>query len=211
MNKLKKQSSRALLCLLFFMSFNAYGFVGCPFKQINLFDEMFYKTANLIEVVEATKDKEKLMDAKIKYGFIGLNVGNATIYLNTSEGKIVDLNVDANINVVGLVKERIQQRITLYQIKRGRPLKFQMQGSERGVLIVQPGNDMNEYGGSATLKIWNGSKYSNVDIVIRKVNDKFRFFKVAGNKEKKITGLSVTMGGTNISRMFVSKYKIQTE
>lgn len=211
MKNLKNQTTIALLCLLFLMSFNAWAKVECYTFQEDPFSEILFKTASLRKVVEAAKTKENLMNAKIKYGFIGLGVGNAAIYLNTSEGKIVDLNVDANVNVVGLVKDRIQQRITLSQIKRGQPLKFQMQGSDRGVLIVQPGSDMNEYGGSATLKIWDGSKYSNVNILIKKVDGKFKVFKVSGNNKRQVTGLSVTMGGTNISRMYVSKYKIQTK
>ncbi len=200
----------ALFSALNLLVLPAFAELDCVRGQVNLFQQIDFQTLGLRKVVQAAKKKESLMKADIKYGFIGLNVGKATIYLNTSEGKIVDLNVDADINVVGLVKEKIEQRISLYQIKRGDPLKFQMAGSERGVLIVQPGADMNEYGGSATLKIWNGSKYSLEKIMIKKVNGKFQVNKVTSRGEKKITGLSVTMGGTSIPRMSVSKYKIKT-
>ncbi|MFT6071385.1 MAG: hypothetical protein ACJAT2_000567 [Bacteriovoracaceae bacterium] len=211
MKNLFKSRFIALFCVLNFISLSSFAGLICFKEQANLFEEISFQTASLRKVVEAAKEKENLMKADIKYGFIGLNVGKATIYLNTSEGKIVDLNVDADVNVVGLVKEKIQQKITLGQIKRGDPLKFQMAGSNRGVLIVQPGKDMNENGGSAVLKIWDGSKYSLEKIMITRVNGRFQVNKVSGRSEKKITGLSVTMGGTNVSKMYVSKYKIKTK
>lgn len=209
MKNLKK--SLLLVSLLSLISLTANASLICTASVANLSKVIEKQTAGLRKVVEASKKKEVLMNAKIKYGFVGLNVGNATIYLTTSEGKIVDLNVDAKVNVIGLVKEDIKQKITLSQIKAGSALKFQMAGSNRGVLIVQPEAGMNEYGGNATLKIWDGKKYSLVKIKVRKVNGKFQVDKVIGKSSKKITGLSVTMGGTSVSSMSVSKYKIKTE
>lgn len=204
---------KRLICLIFVVIITptALAETDCLQGQANLFWQVGQSTKYLREAVEASKVKENLMNANIKYGFVGLKVGTAKIYLTTSEGKIVDLNVDADVNVAGLVKEKISQRVTLSQIKRGEPLKFQMAGSNRGVLIVQPGPGMDENGGSATLKIWNGKKYTIEKIEIKKVNGRFKVFLEKNRKKKEVSGLSVTMGGMSVPKMYVSKYKISTK
>lgn len=177
--------------------------------EINPYELIMASTEDLRLIVEQNKKREDLMSAKITYGGLGLGVGKADIFLTTKEGKIVDLNIVADVGILGF-KDVIRQKITLDQILLGEPLVFAMNGASSGVLYVQPSADMNEDGGSATLSIWNGKEFKNEVITIKK--DKGRFIAVKGNhkSKKKINNLKINMGGLSLPNMYVRNYQIKT-
>ncbi|MBK25290.1 MAG: hypothetical protein CME70_14945 [Halobacteriovorax sp.] len=169
---------------------------------------MVASTEDLRSVVTAFKTKQELMKADITYGGLGLGVGTADIYFNTKDGKIVDLNIVADVGILGF-KERIHPMITLDQILAGEPLVFRMNGSNRGVLIVQPLEDMTAQGGSALLNIWNGKSYTQELISIKKINGEFKAYSIKDKKAKKIKRIKINMGGMSIPSMYVRGYKIK--
>jgi len=174
----------------------------------NPYEFMVASTEDLRAVVTAFKTKQELMKADITYGGLGLGVGTANIYFNTKDGKIVDLNIVADVGILGF-KDRIHPMITLDQILAGEPLVFRMNGSNRGVLIVQPLEDMTAEGGSALLNIWNGKSYIQELISIKKVNGEFKAYSIKDKKAKKIKRIKINMGGMSIPSMYVRGYKIK--
>lgn len=208
------------IAILFLISIlqSSYAFVprlnpfsDCIFtKDKNPYEILVADTRDLREIVDFTKKKEQLMQADITYGGLGLRVGTADIYLNTSDGKIVDLNIVADVGVLGF-NERIHPRVTIDQMLAGQPLEFRMNGSDRGVLIVQPLGDMTEHGGTAMLNVWNGKDYDQEVVSIRKENGKFVAARGEVTSGKKIDHLKIRMGGYSIPNMYVKNYNIKTK
>ncbi len=175
---------------------------GSPLEQLN------QATAGIEQAIEANKRRVDLMKTNITWGFLGLDVGKADVYLMEKEGKIVDLNVYAKVGVLGINSE-IKQKVTLDQLMAGEPLKFNMEGSNRAVLIIEPEADFDAEGGWATLKIWDGSSYKTEKIAIFKQNGKWKSFKGTVHPSKVIKGLDIHMSGMSIPAMHVKKYKIK--
>lgn len=176
---------------------------GSPLSQIR------EATAGIDAAIEANKKRVDLLKSKITYSALGIGVGNADIYLTEKDGKIVDLNVYAKVGVLG-INETIKQKVTIDQLKAGYPLKFEMAGGERPVLIIEPEADFDEEGGWATLKIWDGSRYRTEKIAMFKDTGKFKAYQNSVAPKNQITGLDVNMNGMSISSMYVRKYKLKT-
>lgn len=209
MKKLKKNHLiLGLILVLQLLSPMAFG--DCLQNNfIDPLEEITQATSDLVEVVEANKKREDLMQANITYSFADIGVGKADIFLTTKDGKIVDLNVYAKVGVLGINQE-IKQKVTIDQLMDGEPLSFEMEGGDRGVLVVQPEADLDENGGWATLKIWDGDRYLTEKIAIVKENGKFKIYKDTVKPKNQVTGLKVNMGGMSIPSMYVRKYKIKT-
>jgi hypothetical protein len=176
---------------------------GSPLAQLR------EATDGIEAVIESNKKRVDLLKSKITYSALGIGVGKADIYLTEKDGKIVDLNVYAKVGVLG-INETIKQKVTIDQLKAGQPLKFEMAGGRRPVLIIQPEADFDEEGGWATLKIWDGSRYRTEKIAMFKNGGKFKAYKHSVAAKNQITGLDVNMNGMSISSMHVRKYKIKT-
>ena len=166
--------------------------------------------SDLIEVAEANKKKQDLVQAKIKYGALGIGVGKADIFLTTKDGKIVDLNVYAKVGILG-INSIIKQKVTINQLKAGQPLEFRMEGGDQSVLVIQPDADFTEKGGWASLKVWDGSNYSINRIAITQGESgstDYQAYHENLSTSDKIDGLSISMRGGNIANMYVGQYSI---
>jgi hypothetical protein len=175
---------------------------GSPLTQL------YESTYAIEQAIESNKRRVDLMKTKITWGFLGVDVGKADVYLTEKDGKIVDLNVYAKVGVLGINSE-IKQKVTLDQLEAGQPLKFNMEGSNRAVLVIEPEADFDAEGGWATMKIWNGQAYMTEKIAIFKDNGKWKAYKGTIQPAKVIKGLDIHMSGMSIPSMHVKKYKIK--
>tara|TARA_R110000868_G_scaffold378945_1_gene644592 strand:+ start:3845 stop:4474 length:630 start_codon:yes stop_codon:yes gene_type:complete len=164
----------------------------------------------LNQVSEANKVRVDLIEAKISYGMLGIGAGRAKIYLTVSEGKLVDLNIDAKVGVLGINSD-INQKITIDKLKRGQPLEFFMDGAAQPTLRVRPAPGFSEIGGVATIEIWNGSSYDKETINISKnIGSQYKIYHGNVARTNEVTGLSINMRGMSVSSMYVGGYKIET-
>jgi hypothetical protein len=166
---------------------------------------------DLIEVSEANKKKQDIIKAKITYGFFGVGVGDADIFLTTKDGKIVDLNVSAKVGILG-INSYIKQKVRIDQLIAGQPLEFKMEGGNQAVLIIQPDADFSENGGWASLKVWDGTRYSINRIAITQGKSGSTDYQAYHNNispSDRVKGLSILMRGSNIPKMYVEKFTIE--
>ena len=198
----------ALLMGVFLFSSNAYSFCRVV-QQLNPLEEITHSTQNLVNVVEYNKKRVDLMESNITYGIARLGVGKAQIYITTKNDQIVDLNVFAEVGVLGM-NSIIQQRITLDQLINGQALSFKMEGGDRGILTIVADPGMTDQGGWATLKVWNGKRYLVEKINISKRNGKFRVYKNTIKQSNEIIGLDIQMRGMSIPKMYVNNFKVKT-
>tara|TARA_R110000868_G_scaffold379542_2_gene645423 strand:+ start:14058 stop:14690 length:633 start_codon:yes stop_codon:yes gene_type:complete len=165
----------------------------------------------LNQVSERNKVRVDLVESKISYGMLGISAGRAKIYLTVSDGKLVDLNIDAKVGVLGINTE-LSQKITIDKLMRGQPLEFFMDGAPQATLRVRAGANFSETGGIATIEIWNGRSYDIETVHVSKnLGNQYKIYQgtqVARSNE--ITGLSINMRGMSVSSMYVGGYKIQT-
>jgi hypothetical protein len=184
---------------------------NCLDNPTNLEQEVVESVSDLMEVVEANKIRQDLMTAKIQYGILAIGVGDADIFLTTKGGKIVDLNVYAEVGILG-INSVIQQKVTINQLKAGTALKFEMAGGNKPVLIIEPEADFDEKGGWAQLKIWDGSSYKVERIAISQGGNEQGDYKGFHNNissNDQIKGLKVHMRGASIPKMYVKGFEIQ--
>ncbi|MBT7610382.1 MAG: hypothetical protein HN576_11545 [Bacteriovoracaceae bacterium] len=208
-----KTTFTTLLVLLFSIWNSATAFENnCLGDPINLEQEVNQSVKDLVAVVEANKVRQDLLKAKIQYGILAIGIGVADIFLTTKDGKIVDLNVHAKVGLLG-INSVINKKVTISQLKAGQPLKFQMQGGNRAVLIIEPEADFNEKGGWARLKIWNGSSYTIERIAITQGNNnprsKYKSFHNNISNSNEIKGLKIQMHGSSISKMYVKSFTLE--
>ncbi|MBH47894.1 MAG: hypothetical protein CME71_06950 [Halobacteriovorax sp.] len=164
----------------------------------------------LNQVSEANKVRVDLIEAKISYGMLGIGAGRAKIYLTVSDGKLVDLNIDARVGVLGINSD-ISQKVTIDRLKRGQPLEFFMDGAAQPTLRVRPGQGFNEAGGVATVEIWNGRSYDKETINISKnLGNQYKIYHGNVARTNEVTGLSINVRGMSVSSMYVGGYKIET-
>lgn len=185
--------------------------VVCTTSNLSILSqESANNISQLNQISEANKVRVDLAEARISYGMFGISAGRAKIYLTISEGKLVDLNIDARVGMLG-INEDIKQKITIDQLKRGQPLEFSMDGADRPTLRIRPSAGFSETGGSATLEIWNGSKYEKETINISKsLGGQYKVYQGNVARTNEVTGLSINMRGMSISGMYIGNYKIET-
>ena len=165
---------------------------------------------SLNQVSEANKVRVDLIEAKISYGMLGISAGKAKIYLTISEGKLVDLNIDARVGVLGINSD-INQKVTIDRLKRGQPLEFFMDGADQPTLRVRPSPGFSETGGTATIEIWNGRSFDKETINISKtIGNQYKIYHGDVARTNEVTGLSINVRGMSVSSMYVGGYKIQT-
>lgn len=205
-------ASVVLLLIFAAQSIRAEDCVGvCSNADLQILDRQ--ATANieaLNQVSERNKVRVDLAEAKITYSFLGVGAGSAKIYLNISEGKIVDLNIDARVGMLGF-NEDIKQKITIDQMMRGRPLEFSMDGAAQPALRVRPKAGFNEKGGVAVLEIWDGQRYKKEEVSIsNSLGGNYKIYHGSVARTNEVTGLKINMDGTSIASMRVRNYSIQT-
>lgn len=161
-------------------------------------------------ISELNKERVDLAEAKITYSSLGIGVGKAQIFLTIRDGQLVDLNIDAKVGILGINSE-IKQKITIDQLIRGQPLEFFMEGASQPTLRVRPAQGFSKKGGGATLEIWDGEKYVKETISISdQIGNRYKIYHGNVQTSNEVTGLSINMIGTNVSRMYVGRYKIKT-
>ncbi len=164
----------------------------------------------LNQVVEANKERVDLTEAAITYGFLGMGVGKAKIFLTISDGKLVDLNVDAKVGILGINSD-IKQKVTIDRLKRGQPLEFYMDGATRPSLRIRPAAGFSEMGGTATIEIWDGDEYKKETINISSsLGEKYKVYQGNVTRTNEVTGIKINMRGMSVSDMYVGSYKIET-
>lgn len=164
---------------------------------------------DLFAVSESAKRRVDLTNARITYGMFGVGAGNAAIYLNVSDGKIVDLNIDATVGMLGM-NSHIKEKITISELMDGDPLQFYMEGSDKPALKVTPSSDFGETGGKATLEIWDGDRYKKETIVISKASGDYKVYLNSVATSNRISGIKINMRGYSIPNMYVDSYSINT-
>ena len=200
--------------LLSFLTTSAYAIdcVGvCLNTSVPFLDQGTQKNISMLnQVSESNKVRVNLAEAKITYSGLGIGVGRAQIFITVSEGQLVDLNIDAKVGILGINSE-IKQKITINQLMLGQPLEFFMEGASRPTLRVRPGPSFSKRGGTATLEIWDGEKYIKEIISISdRIGNRYKIYHGNVQTRNEVTGLSVNMFGSSISRMYVGRYKIKT-
>ncbi len=164
----------------------------------------------LNQVSELNKEQVDLIDASISYGFIGLGVGRAKIYLTINAGKIVDLNVDAQAGILGVNRE-YKKKVTIDRLKHGEPLELKLNGAARASLRIRPSASFSETGGAATVEIWDGHRYKEETIVISSaLSPNYKVYQDTLHSENEVTGLAINIRGMSMSSMYVHNYKIET-
>ncbi|PIP90729.1 MAG: hypothetical protein COW01_13120 [Bdellovibrionales bacterium CG12_big_fil_rev_8_21_14_0_65_38_15] len=172
--------------------------------------DLLAQLEQLSQVAEASKERVDLVEASVSYGFLGIGVGKAKIYLTISEGKIVDLNVDAKVGILGINSD-IKQKVTIDRLKRGQPLEFFLEGARQPSLRIRPGTGFSETGGTATIEIWDGEEYKKETISISSsLGNKYKVYQGNVARTNEVTGVKINMRGMNISDMYVGSYKIET-
>lgn len=184
---------------------------NCAVSETQLSNRGFLQNVNqLNQVVEASKERVDLAEASITYGFLGVGVGKAQIYLTISDGKLVDLNVDAKVGILGINSD-IKQKVTVDQLKSGRPLEFSIDGAERPSMRIRPSAGFSERGGSATLEIWDGRRYKTETIHISSsLGGKYKVYQGSVSRTNEVTGLKINMRGMSLPSMYVGSYQIET-
>lgn len=166
--------------------------------------------SQLNQISEANKVRVDLAEARISYSRIGLSAGRAKIFLTISEGKLVDLNIEARVGMLG-INEDIKKKVTIDRLKRGQPLEFSMGGAERPTLRIRPSAGFSETGGTTVIEIWNGSKYEKETINISKsLGNQYKVYQGNVATTNEVTGISINMRGMSISDMYIGNYKIET-
>lgn len=185
--------------------------VTCTVSENQLANRrLFGNIDQLNQVVEANKERVDLVEASISYGFLGIGVGKAQIYLTISEGKLVDLNVDAKVGILGINSD-IKQKVTIDRLKRGQPLEFYLDGATNPSLRIRPAAGFSEAGGTATIEIWNGREYKKETINISSaLGNKYKVYQGNVARTNEVTGVSINMRGMSVSDMYVGSYKIET-
>lgn len=205
-------ASLLLLMLFAAQSIKAEDCIGvCSNADLQILDRQ--TSANieaLNQVSEQNKVRVDLAEAKITYSFLGVGAGTAKIFLTVSDGKLVDLNIDARVGMLGF-NEDIKQKITIDQLMRGRPLEFSMDGAAQPALRVRPKPGFNEKGGIAILEIWDGERYKKEEVSISdSLGGQYKIYHGSVARTNEVTGLRINMDGTSIPRMRVRHYAIET-
>ena len=185
--------------------------VTCSVSQNQLSNRDFNQNLDqLNQVVEASKERVDLVEASISYGFLGIGVGKAKIYLTISEGKLVDLNVDAKVGILGINSD-IKQKVTIDRLKRGQPLEFFLDGATQPSLRIRPGAGFSERGGTATIEIWDGEEYKKETINISSaLGSQYKVYQGSVARTNEVTGVKINMRGMSVADMYVGSYKIET-
>lgn len=205
-------ASLVLLLIFAAQSIRAEDCIGvCSNADLQIMDRQATANINALnQVSESNKVRVDLAEAKITYSALGIGAGRAKIFLTVSEGKLVDLNIDASVGMLGINSD-IKQKITIDQLMRGRPLEFSMDGAERPTLRVRPKPGFNEKGGVAIMEIWDGDRYRSEEVSISDSRGgRYKIYHGAVSQTNEVTGLKINMNGTSISRMYVRSYSIQT-
>lgn len=177
-----------------------------PFLDLGTQDNI----SMLNQVSESNKIRVDLAEAKIAYSSLGIGVGRAQIFITIRDGQLVDLNIDAKVGILG-VNSEIKKKVTIDQLMLGQPLEFFMEGASRPTLRVRPGPSFSKKGGTATLEIWDGEKYIKEIISISdRIGNRYKIYHGNVQTRNEVTGLSINMFGSSISRMYVGRYKIKT-
>ena len=106
---IKTEAISIILSLL--ISFSIFAQQPCNDENLrNLTEEILESgLQSSISVLEESLERENLLSAKITHSALDVGVGNANIYLNTSNGAIVDLNVRALVGLLGVNSEIIEK------------------------------------------------------------------------------------------------------
>tara|TARA_R110002049_G_scaffold93482_5_gene231062 strand:+ start:3568 stop:4170 length:603 start_codon:yes stop_codon:yes gene_type:complete len=185
--------------------------INCSVSETQLSNRSLTENIEqLNQVSELNKERVDLLDASVSYGFLGVGVGRAKIYLTISEGKIVDLNVDAKVGILGINSE-VKKKVTIDRLMRGQPLEFYLDGADQPSLRIRPSAGFSETGGSATVEIWDGEEFQSEDInITSRLEGEYKIYKDSVARSNEVTGLKINMRGMSIPSMYVNSYKIET-
>lgn len=207
---MKKIIIALILCMSPLKSAFADVSEACMANSNSLSQDVYQSIENLLQASAASTRKVDLTTARITYGSLGIGAGQANIFLNISEGKIVDLSISARVGMLG-INTTIDEKVTITDLMQGEALRFYMDGAAQPALKVTPNRGFGEHGGSATLEIWNGERYLKETIVISdQRGGTYKAYLNSVASANVVTGMKVNMRGYSVSDMYVGSYSINT-
>jgi hypothetical protein len=174
--------------------------------------EYYQEKSNEILMKEVMYDHTNYSISKlnITWSAAAIKVGTGNLEVKHDRfGDLASVTLDLVVGIKNVVDDHIKETISIYSLKKGKALRFQMQGASKDSLIIQPLKGFDEEGGYLQIKYLTKSGFKSFKVEVDR-DMRTGLFKVYNmNNRRKISKVTINMRGLSVSKLVANNVKIE--